>query len=115
MKSLSIAITTLITLSFMTVSYSTELPREVFVSRVEVIPFTSSTLTDEQFLKGEDLGPVVTLAGELRIPVSLSSAKLPLIIITHGSGGINSANQSWVFDLNSEGYATFLIDRKSVV
>ena len=94
----------------MTVSYSTELPREVFVSRVEVIPFTSSTLTDEQFLKGEDLGPVVTLAGELRIPVSLSSAKLPLIIITHGSGGINSANQSWVFDLNSEGYATFLID-----
>ena len=36
--------------------------------RVEILPFTSKTLTDSAFLSGAKTGQDVTIAGELRLP-----------------------------------------------
>ena len=76
-------------------AHCAELPLEAYASRVELRSFHSLTLSDEQFLRGDQNGPSVTLAGELRLPRESRPAKLPAVIIMHGSGGINAANQSW--------------------
>ncbi len=89
---------------------ATELSLDAYASRVEIRPFNSLTLSDDQFLKGDKAGPSVTLAGELRFPRVTATNKVPVVIIMHGSGGINSANQSWVFELNQAGIATFVVD-----
>lgn len=87
-----------------------ELPLDAFASRIEIRTFTSQTLSDEQFLSGDKQGPSVTLAGELRFPRQNAAGKLPAAIIIHGSGGINSASQSWAYELNQAGIATFMVD-----
>jgi len=87
-----------------------DLPLDAFASRVEIRPFNSLTLTDEQFLKGDQNGANVTLAGELRLPRESSAAKLPVVIILHGSGGINAATLNWSYELNRAGIASFVVD-----
>jgi len=89
---------------------SAELPLDAYASRVEMRPFNSLTLTDEQFLSGDKNGPAVTLAGELRFPRESPPGKLPAVIIMHGSGGINAANQSWAYEFNQAGIASFVVD-----
>ena len=84
-------------------------PKSAYASRIELRSFPSLTLSDDQFLKGDNSGPAVQITGELRLPES-KTAKLPTVIIMHGSGGISPANQSWVYLLNQAGYATFLVD-----
>lgn len=79
-------------------------------SRVELRPFASMTLTDSQFLQGEK-GTPVTLAGELRFPATAAAgAKLPAVIIVHGSGGNNSGHENWARAFNRMGVATFVMD-----
>lgn len=81
----------------------------VEVARTEIISFQSVTLTDRQFLMGEENGKPVTLAGELRLP-TLGYERLPVVILLHGSGGINGYVTDWEQDLNAIGVATFIID-----
>lgn len=92
------------------VTNSAELALDAYASRVEIRPFNSLTLSDEQFLSGDKNGPTVMLAGELRIPRESGPGKLPAVIIMHGSGGINAANQSWAYELNRAGIASFVVD-----
>jgi len=92
------------------ITHAAEIEIDSFASRVEIRPFTSLTLSDEQFLRGDKSGPAVTLAGELRFPRESSRGKLPAVIIMHGSGGINAANQSWAYELNKAGLASFVVD-----
>ena len=87
-----------------------EIPEEPYASRIEIIPFQSLNLTDEQILNGDKSASAVTLAGELRYPRRSNLKKLPVVIIVHGSGGINGANESWAYQLNAAGIATFGID-----
>jgi hypothetical protein len=87
-----------------------ELPKDAYASRLEIKTFNSLTLSDDQFLQGDAKGPTVTLAGELRFPREAGSGKLPAVIILHGSGGINSANQSWAYEFNKAGIASFVVD-----
>jgi dienelactone hydrolase len=79
------------------------------IARVEVIPFQTTTLTDQEFLVGQKEGKPATIAGELRIPTP-GTARLPAIVLIHGSGGIGSSVEDWVPLLNGAGVATFVID-----
>src|SRR6185503_3704800 len=65
------------------------------VARVELIPFQSVTMSDQDFLNGRKDGKPVTLAGELRIPRP-GTDKLPAVVLLHGSRGIvqTSTNQA---------------------
>ena len=57
-------------------------------SRIELRAFSSLTLTDSQFLQGDSKAAPVTIAGELRFPATAAAgAKLPAVIVVHGSGG----------------------------
>jgi len=89
---------------------SQDLPLDAYASRLEIKTFNSLTLSDDQFLQGDAKGPTVTLAGELRFPREAGPGKLPAVIILHGSGGINSANQSWAYEFNKAGIASFVVD-----
>jgi len=79
------------------------------VARMEIHPFQSVTLTDQQFLLGEKNGKPVTLAGELRIPRP-GNDRLPVVILLHSSGGIGGYVTDWEADLHAMGVATFIID-----
>jgi dienelactone hydrolase len=79
------------------------------VARMEIIPFASVTLTDQEFLAGREDGKPVTVAGELRLPRA-GNEKFPLVILLHGSGGIAGFLTDWEQDLLVMGVATFVID-----
>jgi dienelactone hydrolase len=78
--------------------------------RLEMRAVESVTLSGEQFLTREkDAGKKVTLAGELRIP-GAPGAKVPAVILVHGSGGISGATDAWARELNAMGVAAFILD-----
>lgn len=79
------------------------------VARVELHPFQSTTLTDQEFLTGKKEGKPVILAGELRIPRS-GTDRLPAVVLVHGSGGMGGYVDDWAQWLNALGVATFAID-----
>lgn len=78
-------------------------------ARMEVIPFESVTMTDQDFLAGREDGKVVTLGGELRLP-RVGNEKFPIVILLHGSGGVGGYVLDWEQELLSMGVATFVID-----
>jgi dienelactone hydrolase len=77
--------------------------------RMEVIPFESVTLTNQQALLGETQGKPVTLAGELRLP-SRGADKVPAVVLVHGVGGLMMNQDEWARVLNSWGIAAFILD-----
>ncbi len=79
------------------------------VTRMEVIPIPSVTLSDQEFLGGREDGKPVTVAGELRLPRS-GTDRLPLVILLHGSGGVGSSVIDWETYFLSLGVATFVLD-----
>lgn len=79
------------------------------VARMEVIPFESLTLTDQEFLVGREDGKPVTIAGELRLPRS-GNERFPLVILLHGSGGVGNYVLDWENEFLALGVATFVID-----
>ncbi|MBN3776813.1 alpha/beta hydrolase fold domain-containing protein [Burkholderia sp. Ac-20345] len=89
-------------------------PRIVFaqVARMEVIPYQSATLTDEEFLSGQGSGKPVTVAGELRLPRG-GTERFPAVILLHGSGGVSGYVTDWEQELLAMGVATFVIDSYS--
>jgi dienelactone hydrolase len=78
-------------------------------SRIEIHPIQSTTLTGDEFLRGGQAGKPVTLAGELRLPVG-TTAKYPVVVLVHGSGGVSGSMDMWLHQLNQAGIATFVID-----
>ncbi|AQV94453.1 carboxymethylenebutenolidase [Cupriavidus necator] len=78
------------------------------VARMEVIPFHSSTLTDEEFLDGRP-GKPITIAGELRLPRP-GTERFPVVVLLHGTAGITSTVTDWEQDLLAMGVATFVVD-----
>lgn len=79
------------------------------IARVELHPFQSTTLTDQEFLTGQKEGKPVILAGELRIPRP-GTDRLPAVVLLHGSGGISGFVDDWAQWFNEKGVATFVID-----
>jgi dipeptidyl aminopeptidase/acylaminoacyl peptidase len=78
-------------------------------SRIELHPVQSTTLTGDEFLRGGIQGKPVTLAGELRLPVG-TTAKYPVVVLVHGSGGVSGSMDMWLHQLNQAGIATFVLD-----
>ncbi|WP_246258040.1 dienelactone hydrolase family protein [Pararobbsia alpina] len=76
---------------------------------MEIIPFVSETVTDQEFLVGREDGTPVTVAGELRLPRS-GNERFPLVILLHGSGGIGGFVTDWEEQFLAMGVATFVID-----
>jgi dienelactone hydrolase len=79
------------------------------VARMEIHPFQSMTLTDQEFLTGRTEGKPVTIAGELRLP-RLGNDRLPAVVLLHGSGGVRGFVLDWEQELNAMGVATFVLD-----
>jgi dienelactone hydrolase len=79
-----------------------------FAARTEIRPISSLTLSDEQFLAGDQSGQAVTVAGVLRI--AQGTGRLPVVVMMHGSGGVVSNVDDWSNELLSAGISTFVID-----
>ena len=85
----------------------TQAMREI-AARVELHAIPSLTLSDQQFLAGDQGGTPVTVTGELRI--AQGSGRLPVVLLMHGSGGVGPNIDYWVRLLNGMGVSTFVID-----
>jgi len=83
------------------------IPKEI-ASRTELYAIPSVTISDQQFLTGDANGRQVTVAGEFR--VAQGSGRLPVVVMMHGSGGVNGTSEAWVHQFNSMGISTFVID-----
>lgn len=77
-------------------------------ARTELHPFTSLTLTDRQFLLGEEAGPPTPLAGMLAL--AQGATPQPVVLLVHGSGGIGASLPLWVRQINALGMGAFLLD-----
>jgi dienelactone hydrolase len=75
---------------------------------IETIPIQTLTTSDEQFLKGDVSGKPTTISGSLK--VAQGSGRLPLVILLHGSGGIEENAVVWERLFASLGISTFEID-----
>jgi dienelactone hydrolase len=78
-------------------------------ARIEVHPFQTVTLTDQQFLTGAKDGTPVVIAGELRLP-GPGTGRLPAVVLIHGSGGVTGNVDRWSQELTGIGVATFILD-----
>jgi len=78
-------------------------------AKIELMLLKTVTVTEEQFLLGSQDGRPVTLAVELRLPTA-GTARLPAMILLHGSGGIQTGNDRWARELNDLGIATLMVD-----
>ena len=77
--------------------------------RMEVHPIETVTLKTQQFLTGDLAGKPAVIAGQLRIPKP-GTDRLPAVVLVHGSGGINASHERWADELNSAGFAVFVLD-----
>jgi dienelactone hydrolase len=77
-------------------------------ARIEIHSFGTTTLTDQQFLTGGQESTSTRIGGELRLPVG--AARVPAVILLHGSAGIGANVDRWANQLNDIGVAAFLVD-----
>jgi dienelactone hydrolase len=80
-------------------------------SRIEAIPLRTRTVAGDEFLRGDVEGREALVAGELRLPGGIPpDARVPAVVLIHGSGGISGSMDFWVRELNGIGLATFVLD-----
>ncbi len=79
------------------------------VARMEILSIPSATLTDEEFLTGDKGGKPVSLGAELRLPRG-GTARLPAVVLLHGSGGIGNSVVAWAQYFNEMGVASLVVD-----
>jgi dienelactone hydrolase len=81
-------------------------------SRSEIYSIPSLTISDSQFLQGDNQGKAVTVGGILRYPPNPTkvSSKLPVVVLVHGSSGIGANLDYWSNTFLAQGYATFNLD-----
>src|ERR1043165_8703244 len=77
-------------------------------ARVEVHAIPTLTLSDQQFRSGDANGKAATVTGEFRI--AQGSGKLPVVVLLHGSGGMNATIEMWARAFNAMGISTFALD-----
>jgi dienelactone hydrolase len=75
---------------------------------IETITIQTLTLSDEQFLKGDTSGRPTTISGTLK--VARDAGRRPLVILLHGSGGIEENAVVWERLFASLGISSFAID-----
>ncbi len=82
------------------------------LSRLEVAPLVTRTLSGEEFLRGQaEAGREALIGGELRLPPGLRpDQRVPAMVLVHGSGGIGPSTEQWARELNDAGVAAFILD-----
>ena len=83
-------------------------PRDL-PGRIEALPLRSTTTSGTEFLRGVP-GRDASLAGELRLPPGPATARVPAVVLVHGSGGISGSTDLWARQLNEVGIAAFILD-----
>src|SRR5260370_21215070 len=83
-------------------------PTAVKTARIEIHSIETVTLTDKQFLTGAKDGIPARIGGELRLPPG--TARVPAVILVHGSAGVGANVDRWARELNGIRVAPFLLD-----
>ena len=78
-------------------------------AKIELHVLRTTTLTNEQFLTGVKEGQPASIAAELRLPTP-GTARVPAVILIHGSNGATARDARWLGELNDLGVATLLVD-----
>jgi len=78
--------------------------------RSEIYSIPTLTISDKQFLTGDKNGKEIIINGILRFPAKPINEKIPVIFLSHGSGGMGAVVDFWSNHFLSQGYATFSID-----
>lgn len=76
--------------------------------KIELHAIASTTLTDRQFLTGQTEGPPAGLTAALRLPPGM--AKVPAMVLMHGSGGVSGVVDEWSRWLTDRGVASLMLD-----
>src|SRR5215470_6262627 len=79
------------------------------IGRLEIHAIPSVTVSNQQFLTGNQYGKPVIIGGELRLPQG-TAQNYPAVILIHGSGGISAVTDRWAHELNAVGVAAFILD-----
>ncbi len=77
-------------------------------ARIEIYSLETLTLTDKQFLLGAKDGKPARIGAELRLPPG--TARVPAVVLIHGSGGVGANVDGWARELNSSGVAVLVLD-----
>ena len=77
-------------------------------ARLEIYSIETLTLTDQQFLLGAKDGTPTRIGAELRLPQG--TARIPAVVLIHGSGGVGANVDRWAQALNAMGIAAFILD-----
>jgi dienelactone hydrolase len=78
--------------------------------RAEIYALPTRTLSDHEFLTGQDGAKPAVIAGELRLPLSQAQTRFPTVLLVHGSAGVGPNVHRWASELNDIGVAAFLLD-----
>ena len=89
-------------------AHTAEVGTEDFAARTELLPIQTLTLSDRQFLTGDNNGKPTTIAAQLR--VAQGPGRRPLVMLQHGSAGFVPNIEYWSRQLNAAGISTFAID-----
>jgi dienelactone hydrolase len=76
--------------------------------KIELHAVASTTVSDREFLTGQDEGRPVTLTAALRLPPGM--AKVPAVVLMHGSGGVSGYVDEWARFLTDRGVASLMLD-----
>jgi dienelactone hydrolase len=90
-------------------SAATDPPVQELAARAELRAIETLTLTDHQFLTGDQNGKPTMIAGELRLPQGVTG-RLPAVVLVHGSGGPGPREEFWAKIFNAMGVATLRVD-----
>jgi dienelactone hydrolase len=77
-------------------------------ARLEIYSIETLTLSDQQFLLGAKDGAPVRIGAELRLPSG--TARVPAVVLIHGSGGVGANIDGWAQALNAIGIAALILD-----
>jgi dienelactone hydrolase len=108
MKGMCLVVATAVLISASPSANTAEAGTKDFAARTELLPIQTLTLTDQQFLTGDNNAKPTTITGQLRI--AQGSGRLPVVVLQHGSGGFAPNIEYWSRELNASGISTFAID-----
>jgi dienelactone hydrolase len=89
-------------------THAEDMASNQIAARVELHAISSLTISDQQFLTGDENGKQVTVTGELRI--AQGSGRLPVVVLIHGSSGMGPNIEYWAHEFNAVGISTFALD-----
>src|SRR5437867_8404792 len=72
------------------------------------VEFETLTLSASDFWDGVKTGRPVTISGELLL--AEGEGRVPAVVLSHGSGGVDRAGDLWARELRSQGVAVFVVD-----